>query len=116
VVAIMGTPVLYTYPLAYNPFKAALVRSTEQLSPRLYASSNNPCSWLCISQQQQMQDVWCMHEARILHAVYLLSRGLIMVPALFHCLFSLLLLLLLTSMDAAFAMLACTHLHSTQQL
>lgn len=25
VLAAMGTPVLYTYPLAYNPFKAALV-------------------------------------------------------------------------------------------
>jgi hypothetical protein len=28
VLASMGTPVLYTYPLAYNPFKAALVSST----------------------------------------------------------------------------------------
>jgi hypothetical protein len=33
--ATMGTPVLYTYPLAYNPFKAALVSSTGKLGPCL---------------------------------------------------------------------------------
>lgn len=47
VYASMGTPVLYTYPLAYNPFKAALVSSEEWLCPCLRCNIHSS-SWLCM--------------------------------------------------------------------